>query len=364
MLHEPGYNACMRICRATPLLLACAAAACATDARTGTASVRQVPSLVDRPEESTEPPPRQPEDAANSGERRIREELAHGPDPEEAALQLAASLAARERYHDALAAVEAALGRRPSDGRLLVARAGLLRDLGMRAEAALVLSRLLGENGASDLHPGILLELAELQWLEGEPAAALGTIGQLRVAHGDSRWVAARAEAILALEREASSGPRPLSLKLRDLLGNLRGAPNPAARLAALRRLLQVGGEISTRAVATGVVDGDPAVRVAALEGAQLDGDALLELAAAMLNDPSCGVRVAAASRLAATADPAAVPPLLGALAVEQEEAAFTAMAGALLRLHPSGPSPDSAGYGTEARRRETAAAWIKHCNR
>lgn len=366
MVARARYNRAMRTRLAMLLLPVAAAVACATDARevAPPASAPAAPSLLQPAEPAATEAARQPEPVEAPGERAIREELAAGADPEEAALQLAGALAARERYHDALAAVEAALERRPTDGRLQLARAGLLRDLGMRAEAARVLARLRDEQGAASLHPGILLELAELQWLEGEPAAALATIGDLRQAHGSDAWVLARAEAIEALAREIRSEPRPRSVKLRDVLGNLRGAPDPAARLAALRRLLEVGGEVAARAVATGVVDADPAVRSLALERAALEPDALLELATAMLRDPAPAVRAAAAARLGATGQPAAAPPLLDALGGEADEVAFTAIVRALLLLYPGGPALDPAGYGSAARRRETAAAWNRHCNR
>lgn len=356
----------MRI-RLALLLPAVAAVACATEPRetaTPPARATPAPSLLDPAVVPDAHATRQAESVEAPGERAIREELAAGAEPEEAALQLAATLAARERYHDALAAVESALERRPTDGRLQLARSGLLRDLGMRAEAARMLGKLRDERGAAALHPGILLELAELQWLEGEPAAALATIDELRQVHGTDAWVLGRADAIEAFAREVRSGPRPRSMKLRDVFGNLRGAPDPGSRLVALRRLLDVGGELAARAVAAGVVDGDPGVRGLALGRADLAPDALLELAAAMIGDPAPGVRAVAAARLGATGQPAAAPPLLDAIGAEADEVAFTAMVRALLLLFPGGPALDPAGYGSAARRMETAEAWNRHCNR
>ena len=357
------YNARMRT-RIASLLLGCAAVACATDAGDPVPSVPAAPSLLEPAREPAASGASKAEPVEAPGERAVREELARGADPEEAALQLAVGLAARERYHDALAAVEAALERRPSDGRLLVARAGLLRDLGMRAEAARVLAGLRAEHGAGAMHPGILLELAELQWLEGEPAAALATIVEMQQVHGSDPWVAGREDAIATLEAEVRAEPRPRTVKLRDVLGNLRGAPEPAERIAALRRLLEVGGEVAVRAVATGVVDEDPAVRQLALERAELEPEALLELGAAMLLDPARTVRATAAARLGASGQPGATGPLLGALGVEEDEATFAALVRGLLALYPNGPALDPAGYGSAARRMETAAAWNRHCNR
>ena len=344
------------------LLLVCAALGCVAE----TGAPRQVapvaPSLLEPGREVREEPAREP--VEDPGERVVREELATGADPEEAALQLAASLAGRERHHDALAAVEAALQRRPTDGRLRLARAGLMRDLGMRAEAARSLEQLRDEVGIAALHPGVLVELAELQWLEGRPEDAADTLRQVLQVHASDPWVVAREAELAALRGEVDTELRPRTIKVRDLLGNLRGAPDAAVRRAALGRLMALGGEVAVRAVAAGVVDPDPSVRVLALQGATLDVDAMLDLAGAMLRDPAPEVRMAAAGRLGALGVPAVVPVLLAALEPEQDEDVFTAVVAALRRLHPSGPPSDPAGYGSSARRRDTAAAWIKHCNR
>jgi Flp pilus assembly protein TadD len=117
----------------------------------------------------------------------LRQELATAEDPTASALELAGFLAAEERHEEALAVVQQAETRSP-DPRLRVARAGLQRDLGRRHLALAELETLVRERGAKALHPGLLYEVAELNWLEGNGAQALANLREIDQVHGDDPW--------------------------------------------------------------------------------------------------------------------------------------------------------------------------------
>lgn len=293
-------------------------------------------------------------------ERSLREQLATGADPVPAALQLADWLAAQERLREALAVVDAGLARRPSTPDLRQARIELLRDLGRRHVAVAELRELLRQQGAA--MPQQLLDLAELEWLEGHRDAAAAALRQLRQDHPGCELLLTRSDEIAAFDREVQLEAHPVQVRARDLLGNLRGAPEPAERLLSLQQLLGCGGEVAVRAVAAAVVDADPAVRALGVRAAHLDLPALLALVRQALQDDAPAVRAAAASRAAELPTDRAVPLLLGSLGAEHDAFAFLVMHQTLLRLMPDGPKLAQGGADSEPDRAATAAEWRRRC--
>ena len=299
---------------------------------------------------------------ANALETTLRRELAAASDPAPAALELMGLLCDLERHQEALAVADAAL-RRTEAPELVVARAGVLRDLGQRHEAVAVLLALRSQHGDKALHPGLLFELAELQVLEGAPAAARATLAALRQVHADDSWLLTAAPQLQALEGELERPGGPLQVRIRDLLGNLRGAPSPYVRQIALEQLLAAELPDSARlplqaqVVAIGVGDESPAVRARTLQLAPLQPAAMAELLSAALQDPAPLVRAAAAGRAAGCLGSAGIAVLRDQLATETDPATFTALHAALRELEPGRP-PLSFGAADTAAGRAAAAAW------
>lgn len=295
-------------------------------------------------------------------ERALRRELAAASDPVPVALELMGLLCDLERHPEALAVADAAL-RRTDAPELLVARAGVLRDLGQRHEAVAVLQALRSQHGDAAVHPGLLFELAELQVLEGAPAAARATLAALRQVHAADTWLRTAEPQLRALEGELERPGGPLQVRIRDLLGNLRGAPSPYVRQIALEQLLAADLPDSTRlplhaqVVAIGVGDESPAVRARTLQLAPLAAVAMSELLPAALQDPAPLVRAAAAQRAAACLGRSGIAVLRDQLATESDPATFTALHAALRELEPDRP-PLSLGAADTAAGRAAAAAW------
>lgn len=380
-------------CWRSALLLACTVAACtgapapAGSGGFGTrgASFLAAPAAVtthtDDP--ALAPQPRasidavsspRPEDAtasrsAHDDERELRENLARCANPTEPALDLAGFLCSRERYAEALVVIDAARAR-STDPRLRVARAGLLRDLGDRRMAATELRNLARERGAVDLHPSLLLEWAELEWMEGDTVAANAALDELSRNHGNEPWCVEQRAAIDAVLRGVATGKPPAALGPRDLLGNLRGSPEAGVRLAALERLMafadagEGGAELAAQALTVALGDTASAVRaraVALVPPAAVDGR---EFLVAALADESALVRCAAAVRAHDLAGAAAVDAVLDGLAGEEDAAAFVALHRALDDIVGGGPLLEGAAANSAATRANVRAAWRERCNR
>ena len=339
-----------RLSLATACLLL---AACSTsDSRPAQAFGAATDSLVE-----PQPPAAPMADVAMPTEAQLRGRVAHDDDPSAAALALVRQFDIEERLPEALQVLDAALERRPNEPSLRVARAGVLRDLGLRREAGEALAELLTQQGPDRIHPGLLFELAELQVLEGNAAAAKATLRMLRQSHGASEWTHRSASELAVLDRAIETG-RPLRLLARDLLGNLRGAPLAKDRLAALRELVRLDPELAARAVAIAGGDPDPKLRADSIRLATVDPGVLPEVVAAGLADRAPEVRLAAVLRAQELAAAEVADLLLAALANEQDAGVFAALHSALRQLDPAGPELKTTTAEDPAARAALVAAW------
>lgn len=193
----------------------------------------------------------------------LREEMATGDQPLDAALELAAYLADRERLREALASIDAGLVRVPEHPRLLRARASLLRDLAQREPALQVLRNFVAKD---DSDPSMWLQIAELEWLQGRRESALQALQHLRSSFEDHPFVQQYRAGISNLEQEIATNPAPRTISQRDLLANLRGAEEGMMRFRALRLLVEEGGDLRRRATTIALYDPDPALRVQGLK--------------------------------------------------------------------------------------------------
>lgn len=298
----------------------------------------------------------------------LRHQLATAADPTDAALDLAALLLDAERPAEALHALDTALARQPSP-LLRLARAGVLRDLGQRHLAVAALAGLVREFGAAALNPGVLFELAELQWLEGAGDDAAATLATLRQVHAGDAWCLEHHAEIDGLAAEIVHHDGPQRLRLRDLLGNLRGAPLATIRLATLERLLAIAeaepeltGDLADRVLAIAAGDRSPAVRAAAVRRAAPAPAAALEFCQVALDDGDALVRRFAAARAAEVLGDAATPLLLARLEQEQDPAAFAALDGALASVCGLAPGLAADGTNTGPQRQAVVALWRRRC--
>lgn len=299
----------------------------------------------------------QPLAVAAAGEAELREQLATAADPTPAATALVARLADEERHDEALAVVSTA--RQRSDSPLLVVlQASVLRDLGQRHAALAELLQLRSRLGDAGFSPGLLLEVAELQWLEGHKPEASATLSAVRQLAGDTLTSALRSD-LDRLTAEVASSAAPRTIRARDLLGNLRGAPSATARLDALARLMKEQAEPQLRERAVMIAAGDDAssVRARAVQlanPAERDRDEFCRIA---LTDPAPLVRRFAIGRTVELLGPAAAALLVGRLEVETDAGVCEALDAALCRIVP-GQSPDPAAGGDAAARAGVVARW------
>jgi hypothetical protein len=292
-------------------------------------------------------------------ERELRRELATAADPSGAALDLAQALVGAERVDEALAAVDAALARVRNDT-LRVARAGLLRDLGQRHAAVAELRSLRRDVGPGALHPAALFELAELEWLEGEPEACQATLQQLQTEHARHSWFTANAVRREQLAAAVARGGPPRHIGLRDLFGNLRGAPLATERLAVLDQVQRsaVSAEAKSRAIAIAIADESPAVRARAVQLAAPPPAAAAAFCEGALADGAVLVRRAAIVRTVELLGAGARPVLLRALAAEPDAAVFVGMHEALARLAGVTEPLDPRAVADASARAEVVARW------
>jgi tetratricopeptide (TPR) repeat protein len=302
-------------------------------------------------------------------ERTLRHEIATGDDPTGAALTLAAQLTADERHAEALLVLERAAARRPSPP-LRIARAGVLRDLGRRHEAVEEMRALLAHSGVEALHPRLLFELAELHWLEGDRNAALDLLRRTLEVHAADAWVQQHRQELTSLQAEVDRAPRPERVRVRDLLGNLRGAPNPTDRVQVLERLLgsarvepdaERRGELHDLTIGIAVDDPSPLVRSRALQLVAFADERQAAICVAALEDTDALVRRRAAERLAEIddAEHRIARALLGALRREDDGATFAALHEALCRCTRTTDAPAAIVDGPSFRARA-----LEHWNR
>lgn len=303
---------------------------------------------------------------------RTRPELARAATPEGAApeaagapasvlLQQVQQLRERELQPQALALVDVALAETPTVAWRAL-RAELLRDLGRRSEARAEWTRLRREAGLAGLPPEQLVELAELEWMEGDAKAAAATLQAAQAAAVGEEHAATRSLAE-GLAEELTKNPRPRPLQFRDLLGTLRGAESPRDRLATLESLMraeEVDADVRRRALAIASSDEAASVRARAVQlVTPAPGDAA-EFVVAALADRDGLVRRCAVARAEQLLGAAAAPLLVDQLGREDDERTFTAIDAALCRLVGGRDAEPFAGGDAEGRRR-VAASWRQH---
>lgn len=308
-------------------------------------------------------------------EKDLRHELATAADPTDVALELAGLLTDLERPREALAALEAAMSRRPGP-RLSIAHAAVQRDLGQRHLAVAELERLRATQGALAVAPGVLLELAELQWLEGHGDTALATLTELRRAYSEDAWWTTNGTPVEQLALEVNTRSAPQRLRLRDLLGNLRGAPNQLVRLRTLEEIVHLADHgkdsseaqqralagLRERAIAIACGDEHPVVRARAIQLAKPVAATAMDFCAAAFGDASPVVRSCVAPRCAEWLGRSAIPLLLEVLAKETDGAAFRAMHEALGSLVTEAPQLLPQDEDKAERRLVVTAAWRQRC--
>lgn len=304
-------------------------------------------------------------DALRQHERDLRERL-RGSERVEAALDLAALLTDLERHAEALTMLESVRSK-TADPSLTVAVAGVQRDLGRRHVAVRELRELRQLAGALALHPGLLFELAELEWLEGDREAAMQTIVELRRAHADNPWLRDNDKRLTGLAEEIASAKAPRRVAVLDLLGNLRGAPSPTVRMTTLEQLVTMTRRpdaspdvrrLERRILSIGVGDSSAAVRARAIQlgpHATSDKNAFFDLA---LADSDALVRRVAAVRAAELMGTAAAPLLLARLAVETDVPTFVALDAELLVLAGDPRPASTLVLPDEAQRERIRAGW------
>ncbi len=303
-------------------------------------------------------------------ERALRHELANAADPVPAALELADLLCALERHREALAAVEAALLRR-ADPALQVCRAGLLRDLGRRQQAVDALQELIRANGPGALHPGLLFECAELQWLVGDGEGAAATLHSLQAVHATDPWCATNRAALDGLLTELSTHAAAPRVRVRDLLASLRGNGTVSERIRLLGELVALADRESgarrehlrSRAVAIGCADESPAVRARAVQLADPAPEDIEAFCQAALADPAPIVRRFAAARTVECSRSAALVLLLDAIRLEADPGAFAALHAALAGMVTDGPTLAATEADDASARERIAAAWRQRCS-
>jgi len=285
-------------------------------------------------------------------EAELWQRLESGNDVVESALLLVTILESEERHDDALRALRVAMTKTPQSAELSVARAGVLRDLGRRAEAIDTLCQLRDRDAAA-FGPGLLHELAEMCCIEASFPIAKDCIRRMRETVDGADYMRQRDKDLAQLESSIQRGSAGRTMRVRDLLGDLRGAAEPAVRLDALKRLLPVGGSVAQSACTIAVGDASAPLRAIAVDAAEVDAELLAEFCAAALSDPDASVRSAGARRAAALPMTDRVALLVGALAAEQDAGAFLAI-DAALESDSSTTSPvDAARAADAAYRRE-----------
>ena len=310
-------------------------------------------------------------EAIDATERQLRHELARAADPTEAALELAGMLCGLERHREALAAVDAALARADTPA-LHVCRAGVLRDVGRRRDAVDELLALRARHGAEGLHPALLFECAELQWMLRDADGAAETLRELERVHAGDPWREENRFAIDGLADEMRTRTAPPTVRVRDLLADLRGGDVAAQRVRLLDELCRIadheggtpGDNLHTRAIAIASADPSAAVRARAVQLGRPRQPDVAPFCEAALADAAPLVRQVAAQRCPDLAGGDAVPWLLDAASREHDAAAFLAMHGALSALVNGGPDLFPAAANDADTRAAVVTAWRERCRR
>ena len=264
----------------------------------------------------------------------------------QAALNLAGFLVQQERHESALFVIEAAIERQRTTA-LRIARASLLRDI---ARCDLAMSELRGvvrEVGVDKVSPGTLFDLAQIEWVNGDAAAAAETLRRMQHQYAGDAWIQNHAAELEEWYRRiTTTHARQDSLangEMRDMFALLRAAPNISGRLKILDSLARPAAQagdtsdgrhpIRLRAIAIACDDEATAVRARAVQLAAANGMTDLPFWQAALKDTAPSVRLFAASGAASQHQKLAAPLLLTAIEQEQDPQAFAAMHRSLAKV-------------------------------
>lgn len=278
-------------------------------------------------------------------------------------LDMVAVLAAAEAHQEALRALDASALAQDLD--VAMARADLLRDLGRRHEALAAMRRVRDRLGAAAVDPQALFEIAELERLEGERAAARRTIAAIRELHGDAAWTRANSARLARVDGQLAAAEPVRAMSARDLLGNLRGAPEPSDRLAALRSLLDgayadaaEAAAVRERAVAIAVGDAAEPVRLAGVAAWTFDAAVGRDFVSLALVDASPRVRRAAVVHAGKLPAAAAAALLFARLCQEDDVDVFLALHDGLRAAAGAGEPITPLDVATSAGRAAVVDRW------
>ena len=317
--------------------------------------------------------------ASRQRERALRNAFAAADLPTREGLDLAGFLVQRERHMEALHVVDLALERCSGRGDLLalrLARAGLLRDVARWDLAILELRAVVRERGSESVSPATLMDLAEIEWVTGDNIAAKATLQTLQREHAGDDWLRLHQDELVAFHGRldsARSEDDPLANgRLRDIFALLRAGSEVAGRIRLLQSLGDpaVGGggrrvddreRVAMRAIAIGCADESPAVRAHAVSLAGSNQVDDLPFWQTALRDPAPIVRKFAALSICRVERIEPTSALMGALSVEQDQAAFLAMHEALAKA--MGVTPPASDPGTEQGREATVKHWKSLCD-
>ncbi len=284
-------------------------------------------------------------------------------DAVEELLDMVAVLADGEAHVDALRAIDASPY--ALDLGVAMARADLLRDMGRRHEALAVMRGVRESLGAAAIAPQVLFEFAELERLEGDRAAARRTLASIRELHGEAAWTRANDSRLALVDGQLAAGEPVRAMAARDLLGNLRGAPQPAERLAALRALLDGAyGDadralaVRERAITIALGDDSEPVRLAGVEAWTYDAAIGRDFVALALCDASPRVRRAAVVHAANLPTAAASALLLARMSQEADVEVFLALHDGLRAAAGGGAAITPLDAATAAGRAAVVDRW------
>ncbi len=305
--------------------------------------------------------------AVEKGVGILRQELATGRRPAEAALVLVDIFRQQERLVEALACVRAGLQRQPQRPDLRLQEAMLCNDLLRPSQAVQILTNLTGAwpGQALALEALALEELAFAYRMQGEYQRALDCLAQLTEGQLPLQYRSEEQDMILALQQELQQElgqNRRLDLRpWRELMALLRAAQDSSDRVAALHALLQGPVELAEDAINLASQDADSQLRKHALRFALARGQAPMSVLRQALTDDDPGVRGLAAT-LACQPNLRSAVDLPGLLlefiALEQHPTAFRKMHAALETVHHTTmPLPPQAENQVDQRRR-IVLAW------
>lgn len=293
-----------------------------------------------------------------TGEAELRAQLATAADPTGPALELARLLDVEERLAEALLAVDVARRRRPGEPLLQIARAGILRDLGRRAEALRELTAVLDRTGDGAVEAGLLFEWAELAALENDLPLARRAVARLQTECAGDEFTSRHGDEVAQLTAVLASDQHLVPTRVRDLLGDLRGNASADRRLESFTRLSSIGGEVAARAVTAILDDPDPRLRSQGVRAAPVAAAVLAEFCALALSDPAAAVRAAGAERTTALPSAEAAVLLLPTLAAETDPEAFAALHAALRQVTGTGVDVTAEAMADAAARAAVVTEW------